>query len=178
MLSTIPAMFSSETMIGNPFPSFENGFTPWDCSDFFSSVDQLSPKPVGSSSGSEEPNRTVNSDDSNREDLSLKIDERKRRRMISNRESARRSRMRKQKHLENLRNQVNRLKMENRELTNRLRFVLHHVQRIRMDNDRLITEHSILRQKLSNIHQMLALRQLQQQFTLTWPCNSTNITTT
>ncbi|KDP32105.1 hypothetical protein JCGZ_12566 [Jatropha curcas] len=182
MSSTVPtpAFFLSDPMFGDQFPSFENGgFTPWDCSELLASEaqdhddhnnTQLSPKPVGSgsSSGSDEPSEPNRSDQTSTVSV---IDERKRRRMISNRESARRSRMRKQKHLENLRNQVNRLRIENRELTNRLRFVLYHCQSVRRDNDRLRSEHSMLRQKLSNIRQILMFRQL-QQFTSAWPCNN------
>ncbi|CAA7035911.1 unnamed protein product [Microthlaspi erraticum] len=90
-------------------------------------------------------------------------DERKRKRMESNRESARRSRMRKQSHIDNLRNQVNRLDVENRELGNRLRLVLHQLQRVNTDNNRLVTEQEILRLRLSEMRRILILRQLQQQ---------------
>ncbi|CAN0917764.1 bZIP transcription factor 44 [Linum grandiflorum] len=99
----------------------------------------------------------------------MAMDERKRRRMISNRESARRSRMRKQRHLENLRNQLSRLRLENRELTNRLRFISYHCHLVRTDNDRLRSEHSMLRRKLSNIRQILMFR---LAATPTWPCNN------
>ncbi|XP_065875104.1 basic leucine zipper 4-like [Euphorbia lathyris] len=191
MLSAIPSFFSPDPMVGNPFSPIEDGFPPWDCSDFFlndhDDQDPQSPKPGGSCSGSDEPNRSdqnqpdnsiSSSDEPNQTTVSV-VDERKRRRMISNRESARRSRMRKQKHLENLRNQLNRLRIENRELTNRLRFVMYHWNSVRRDNDRLRSEHSILRQKLSNIRQIMMFRQL-QQFTSAsasaWPCN--NIITT
>ncbi|KAJ7973054.1 BZIP transcription factor [Quillaja saponaria] len=44
------------------------------------------------------------------------IDDRKRKRMLSNRESARRSRMKKQKQLEDLTNEVNRLQISNIQL--------------------------------------------------------------
>ena len=80
--------------------------------------------------------------------------------------------MRKQKHLENLRNQVNRLRVENRELTNRLRFVLYHFQRVRTENDRLRSEHAMLRQKLYDTR---LLRQLQQFST---PATTNTTTTT
>lgn len=173
MLSACPAIFSSEMMFGNPFPDFESEFTPWDLPDPFPAPNQ-SPIPAVSSSGSDEPNQIQTNSNSGsdepRQTVSV-IDERKRRRMISNRESARRSRMRKQKHLENLRNQLNRLRMENRELSNRLRFALHHCQRVRTDNDLLRSEHTILRRRLSEIRQILLYRQL-QQVTSAWPCNS------
>lgn len=81
--------------------------------------------------------------------------------------------MRKQKHLENLRNQVNRLRIGNRELVNRLRVVTHHCQLVRTDNDRLRSESVMLRQRLWDIRQVLLVRQLQQQLaTSAWPCNN------
>ncbi|XP_022752064.1 basic leucine zipper 4-like [Durio zibethinus] len=173
MLSTVPAIFSSESMIENEqFPAFESWFTPWDCSELFSTTQSVGP--ARSDSGLDDPkqnqtNSNSGSDDPN-QPVSI-IDERKRRRMISNRESARRSRMRKQQHLENLRNQVNRLRIENRELTNRLRFVLYHCHRVRTDNDRLRSEYSMLRQKLSDISQILLFKQL-QQLSSAWPRNN------
>lgn len=195
MLSTVPAMLPSDPLLH--FPAFDGGFTPggftpWDCSELFPAIQfpkpvistpssglAQSPKTVISSSGSDEdpnrPNRnhanakSCPNDGSNRT-VSV-VDERKRRRMISNRESARRSRMRKQKHLENLRNQVNRLRIENRELNNRLRFVLYHFQRVRTDNDRLRNDQVLLRQKLSDIRQFLVYRQL-QHLSSAWPCNT------
>ncbi|KAJ9170536.1 hypothetical protein P3X46_018637 [Hevea brasiliensis] len=182
--TAIPAGFfsSADSILGNPFPSFENGYTPpWDCSDLFAATDPQSTKPIVSSSGSDDPNEpnrsnqnpansNCSSDEQKPTTVSV-IDERKRRRMISNRESARRSRMRKQRHLENLRNQVNQLRIQNRELSNRLRFVVYHCHSVRRENDQLRSEHSILRQKLSNIRQILMFRQL-QQFTSAWPCNN------
>ncbi|EOX91751.1 hypothetical protein QUC31_003265 [Theobroma cacao] len=173
MMSTVPANVSPEPMLSNDlFPAFESGFTPWDCSELFSTT--LSTGPARSGSGSDEPNQNQTNSNSGSDEpnqLVSIIDERKRRRMISNRESARRSRMRKQKHLENLRNQVNRLRIENRELTNRLRFVLYHCHRVRTDNDRLRSEYSMLQQKFWDIRQILLFKQL-QQFSSAWPCNN------
>ena len=159
------------------FPAFESGFTPWDCSELYSTTQSLGPAISGS--GSDEPNQNQNQTNLNsgldepNQPVSI-IDERKKRRMISNRESARRSRVRKQKHLENLRNQVSRLRIENRELTNRLRFVLYHCHRVRTDNARLQSEYSMLRQKLSDIRQILLFNQL-QQFSSAWPCNNVTV---
>ncbi|GMH24047.1 hypothetical protein Nepgr_025890 [Nepenthes gracilis] len=102
------------------------------------------------------------------------IDERKRKRKESNRESARRSRLRKQKHLENLRSHVNRLKLENRELTNRLRALLHHCHLVRSANDRLRAESVILQSRLTEIRRILQFRQLQQFPSSAWPFNSIN----
>ncbi|KFK30382.1 hypothetical protein AALP_AA7G253900 [Arabis alpina] len=90
-------------------------------------------------------------------------DERKRKRMESNRESARRSRIRKQSHIDNLRNQVNQLDLENRELNNRLRLVLCQLQRVNSDKNRLLTEQEILRLRLSEMRRILIIKQLQQQ---------------
>lgn len=188
MLSAVmPPVSSFDPALDNPFSAFESGFTPWDFSgsDLFSPMHSPSPKPVESNSGSDDPTpkhtatKLKSSSDGtagSTKTVSV-VDERKLRRMVSNRESARRSRMRKQKHLENLRNQLNRLRMENREFSNRLRFVAYHCQRVRNENDRLRSEHTLLRQKLSEIRQILLLRQVQQLSSFAWPCNSTAAST-
>lgn len=87
-------------------------------------------------------------------------DQRKLRRMISNRESARRSRLRKQRHLEDLRCHVSRLRTLNRELANRVGLVSHQTMLVRSDNDRLRTESRILVNRLSVIRRILMVRQL------------------
>ena len=87
------------------------------------------------------------------------MDEKKRKRMISNRESARRSRMRKQKHVENLINNANQLKIQTRERSNQLRLMTHHIHLVRKENDRLKSESVVLRRKLYELGQMWQLQQ-------------------
>ncbi|MCD9639180.1 hypothetical protein HAX54_023556 [Datura stramonium] len=87
--------------------------------------------------------------------LGFSLEERKRRRKISNRESARRSRFRKKKHLNNLTDQVNQLKVENRELKNRLCVATHHCQAAQSETDRLILESIVLQQQLAGLCQIL-----------------------
>lgn len=156
------------------------GFTPWDTQENpFLFTPQ---EPVFSFSGSGSDNSTPKTNSSDDGDMNppeedVVVDERKRRRMISNRESARRSRMRKQKHLENLRNQLNRLKTGNRDLTNRLRVVNLHGQLLREENQSLQSESVMLQQKLWDIRQVLLVRQLHHQLIPSaWPCNN-NVTT-
>ncbi|CAI9758471.1 unnamed protein product [Fraxinus pennsylvanica] len=202
MMSTFPTLFSSDFFFGNPFPSFEGGFTPWDSHDppfLFPPQEEepvlVSPQPpqepVNSNSGSDkpsiltpnscydEPNRnssktvSYGSEKTSRLGAHAIIDERKRRRKLSNRESARRSRLRKRKHLENLRNLANRFKIGNRELTNRVCLLIHQNQLVRQENDRLRSEAIMLRRRLWDIRQVLLVRQLQQHLNPSaWPCNN------
>lgn len=79
------------------------------------------------------------------------IDERKQRRMISNRESARRSRMRKQKHLDELWSQVIRLRNENHSLIDKLNHVSECHDLVLQENAKLKEEASDLRQMLTDL---------------------------
>lgn len=93
---------------------------------------------------------TSTSDEAEEQQQSI-IDERKHRRMISNRESARRSRMRKQKHLDELWSQVIRLQSENRQLIEKLNHVSDSHNQVVLENTRLKEEASKLRQMVSNL---------------------------
>lgn len=162
---------------------FGTGFTPWDTDTNQNPFVYQPQEPVFSFSGSDDSTPKANSSNSGSDEENPKkvnvIDDRKRRRMISNRESARRSRMRKQKHLENLRNQVTRHKTGNRELMNRLRFISHHAQVMQQENERLRSESVMLKQKLWDIHQVLLVRQLQNQLLSTssaWTACNNNVT--
>ncbi|KAL3654342.1 hypothetical protein CASFOL_004023 [Castilleja foliolosa] len=79
------------------------------------------------------------------------IDERKQRRMLSNRESARRSRMRKQRHLDELWSQVVRLRAENHSLVEKLSHVSESHDRAVQENERLKDENSGLRQMVTDL---------------------------
>ena len=90
------------------------------------------------------------SDEADEQQQSL-INERKHRRMISNRESARRSRMRKQKHLDELWSQVVWLRNENHHLIDKLNHVSESHDRVVQENAQLKEEASELRQIISDM---------------------------
>ncbi|KAI3785163.1 hypothetical protein L1987_44276 [Smallanthus sonchifolius] len=133
-------------------------------------------------SGSDNSTRNTNTSSSGSDDGETKVnhvDERKRKRLISNRESAKRSRMRKQKHLENLTNQVTRYETVNQELVKQLRFVNHNGQMVLNENQRLQLEAVRLEQKLCSLHKLLANQELHHPLLPSaWPCNNNvNVTT-
>ncbi|XVE72247.1 hypothetical protein DITRI_Ditri11bG0024300 [Diplodiscus trichospermus] len=96
------------------------------------------------------------SDEADEQQQSL-INERKQRRMISNRESARRSRMRKQKHLDELWSQVVWLRNENHQLIDKL----NHVSE---SHDKVLQENAQLKEEASELRQMLSDMQLSSPF--------------
>ncbi|KAK9707095.1 hypothetical protein RND81_07G172400 [Saponaria officinalis] len=91
------------------------------------------------------------SDESEEHQITQIIDERRQRRMISNRESARRSRMRKQRHLDELWSQVMRLKNENINLIDKLNNMSENQDKVLQENARLKEEAYDLRQMISNM---------------------------
>ncbi|XP_044490718.1 basic leucine zipper 43-like [Mangifera indica] len=120
-------------------------------------------------------NNSSTSDEAEEQQLRI-IDERRQRRMISNRESARRSRMRKQKHLDELCSQVIRLRTENHNLLDKLNHVSECHERVLQENARLKDEASDLRQMLSELqigspYTNAALRDLEDQL----PCNTAHL---
>ncbi|KAM3328217.1 basic leucine zipper 43 [Capsicum galapagoense] len=90
------------------------------------------------------------SDEADEQQLRIN-DERKQRRMISNRESARRSRMRKQRHLDELWSQVLRLRTENNNLIDKLNHVSECHEKVLQENVQLKEEASDLRQMLTDL---------------------------
>ncbi|XWS09025.1 hypothetical protein CRYUN_Cryun40dG0050500 [Craigia yunnanensis] len=156
----------------DPFLALESDFMQWDCSEFFSTTPSIGPARSGFGLDEPKQNQTNSNSSLNEPNKPVPIiDERKRRSMISKRDSARRSRMRKRNHLENLRNEVNQLRIENQELNNRLRSVSQQYHRVRIDNDLLHSEYSMLQQELSDMRQILVFKQL-QQFSSAWARNN------
>eukprot|EP01018_Ginkgo_biloba_P027250 Gb_20332 [translate_table: standard] len=81
------------------------------------------------------------------------IDERKQRRMLSNRESARRSRLRKQQHLDELRAQVAHLRAENGQILNKFNAASQHYAQIIEENGILKSQTLDLSHKLQRLNQ-------------------------
>ncbi|XP_019174230.1 PREDICTED: bZIP transcription factor 2-like [Ipomoea nil] len=84
-------------------------------------------------------------------------DEKKRKRRILNRESARRSRLRKKMQLEKLNEQAKLLAVENRELKRQLFVVAHRYQLVRTETNRLLSEAVILKRQLDILSRRLFL---------------------
>ncbi|PKA54661.1 Ocs element-binding factor 1 [Apostasia shenzhenica] len=83
------------------------------------------------------------------------IDERKRKRMESNRESARRSRMRKQQHLEELVNQIAQLKIENESSEARINMQMQQYGKVESENTILRTQIMELTDRLQSMNSVL-----------------------
>lgn len=88
-------------------------------------------------------------------DVQLLMDQRKRKRMISNRESARRSRMRKQKHLDDLMAQVNQLKTENEHIMTSMSVTTQHYLSIESENSILAAQMAELSNRLQSLNEII-----------------------
>ncbi|CAM6125006.1 unnamed protein product [Calypogeia fissa] len=84
------------------------------------------------------------------------LDERKQKRMLSNRESARRSRLRKQQHLDELRAQVAHLRAENTDMMARYGIASQRYSQITGENVVLKSHAADLSRKLHHLHHELA----------------------
>lgn len=91
----------------------------------------------------------------NLQDLKLLMDQRKRKRKQSNRESARRSRMRKQKHMDDLVVEVERLRNENSEMMTRMNMSTQHYLKIEAENCVLRAQMCELNQRLQSLNDII-----------------------
>ncbi|KAE8654332.1 Sec14p-like phosphatidylinositol transfer family protein isoform 1 [Hibiscus syriacus] len=110
----------------------------------------------GTSSGSSTTTTvTQNSGSAEEDHLQAVIDERKRKRMVSNRESARRSRMRKQKHWDDLMTQATQLRKQNHDITSNINFTAQHLLNIEADNSVLRAQLNELGQRLESLNEII-----------------------
>lgn len=85
------------------------------------------------------------------------VDDKKKRRMISNRESARRSRMKKQQHLDELLNQVVQLEKQNNEITQRINATTDVYNNVESDNKVLRAQMMELTDRLQSLNSVLRI---------------------
>ncbi|KAK1433610.1 hypothetical protein QVD17_10522 [Tagetes erecta] len=90
----------------------------------------------------------------NSEDL---MDQRKRKRMQSNRESARKSRMRKQKHLDDLTEQINQLKKDNAQIQATINITTPEFVNLEAENSVLRAQMCELNQRLDYLNEIINL---------------------
>lgn len=88
-------------------------------------------------------------------DLQVLMDQRKRKRMQSNRESARRSRMRKQKHLDDLMGQVTQLSKDNNQILTSINITNQHLMNVEAENSILRAQVMELSQRLESLNGIL-----------------------
>lgn len=88
-------------------------------------------------------------------DLQVLMDQRKRKRMQSNRESARRSRMRKQQHLDELSGQASQLKNENEQILTKTNITTQHYMNLESENLVLRAQIDELSQRLDSLNEIL-----------------------
>ncbi|CAL5205877.1 unnamed protein product [Lathyrus oleraceus] len=89
------------------------------------------------------------------QDLKLLMDQRKRKRKQSNRESARRSRMRKQKHMDDLIVEVERLRNEKSEMITRTNMSTQHLLKMEAENCVLRAQMCELNQRLQSLNDII-----------------------
>ncbi|PHT56623.1 hypothetical protein CQW23_05109 [Capsicum baccatum] len=89
------------------------------------------------------------------EDLQQLMDQRKRKRMISNRESARRSRMKKQTHLNELMAQVNQLKEQNNQTVTNINRVTQVYLNVEAQNSVLRAQMAELSHRLQSLNEII-----------------------
>lgn len=85
------------------------------------------------------------------------MDQRKRKRMQSNRESARRSRMRKQKHLNDLSDQINQIKKDNSQILTTINVTTQQFVQVEAENSVVRAQIGELSQRLDYLNEIINL---------------------
>lgn len=125
----------------NECPSLERAFSPDDGAE--------------KSQDRNRPNSSAQLDIGSDEDPAV-VDEKKQKRMLSNRESARRSRLRKQQHLDEMKKQVSQLRSENTEMLTKFDIASSHYAQITEEN-RILRAHAMeLSRRLQRLHHAAA----------------------
>lgn len=104
----------------------------------------------GASSGS-----TLLQNSGSEEDMQALMDQRKRKRMISNRESARRSRMRKQQHMDDLMGKMVELRKENDQILASMNLTTQHYLNIEAENSIMRAQVGELSQRLQSLNEII-----------------------
>ncbi|KAL5563054.1 hypothetical protein UlMin_032801 [Ulmus minor] len=110
---------------------------------------------MASSSGTTSSGSSLLQNSGSEEDLLALMDQRKRKRMISNRESARRSRMRKQKHLDDLTAQIAQLMKENHQIITSVNFTTQQYMSIEAENSVLRAQVGELSNRLQSLDEII-----------------------
>ncbi|CAH8363128.1 unnamed protein product [Eruca vesicaria subsp. sativa] len=140
--SSIPSPYPSHFQISSSFPVNGQNLNP------FYGFQSATNNPQSMSLSSN--NSTSDEAEEQQADKNI-INERKQRRMISNRESARRSRMRKQRHLDELWSQVMWLRIENHQLLEKLNNLSESHEKVLQENAQLKEETSELKKVISDV---------------------------
>ncbi|KAK9054377.1 hypothetical protein SSX86_025460 [Deinandra increscens subsp. villosa] len=105
------------------------------------------------------------------------MDQRKRKRMESNRESARRSRMRKQKHLDDLTDQINQIKKDNAQILTTITVTTQQFVHVEADNSVLRAQIGELSQRLDYLNEIINLNLMNSNSSsATAHCNDNGVT--
>lgn len=111
---------------------------------------------MASSSGTSSGSSSLAQNSGSEEDLQVMVmDQRKRKRMISNRESARRSRMRKQKHLDDLTAQVAQLRKENHQILTSVNITSQQFLAVEAENSVLRAQVNELTHRLQSLNEIV-----------------------
>ena len=112
---------------------------------------------MASSSGNSSTTSTKVQSSGSEEDLQVLMDQRRNKRKQSNRESARRSRMRKQTHLDDLMSQVCKLTKDNGEILTSIDITTQHYLSVEAENSILRAQLGELSQRLQSLNDIISL---------------------